>query len=71
MLQRLPPTHRLRQHGQAIVEYLLVTLLCVVVLVVSTGDGPVIGSLKDAIKGFFKAFSFAISVTPQCATCLP
>lgn len=53
------------QRGQAIVEYVLVTLLCVLVLIVASNDGPVIGALKNSVKGFFKAFSYAISITPQ------
>ncbi len=58
-------TARSKQRGQAIIEYVMVTLLCVVVLMISTDNGPVIGAVKSAIKGFFKAFSYAISITPQ------
>ena len=53
------------QRGQAIVEYVMVTLFCVLVLLLATNDGPAIGALKNAIKDFFKAYSYAISITPQ------
>lgn len=53
------------QRGQAIVEYVLVTLFCVMVLLIANDNGPTISSLKNAIKDFFKAYSYAISVTPQ------
>ena len=52
------------QRGQAIIEYVMVTLLCVLVLIVATDESPVIGDVKTAIKGFFQAFSYAISITP-------
>ena len=53
------------QRGQAMVEYLVVTLWCVIVLVVASSDSPAMTALRQAVKGFFKAFSFAISITPQ------
>ncbi len=60
----MPTTSHAKQQGQAIIEYILVTLLCVVVLIVATDNGPVIGAVKAALKNFFQAFSYAISITP-------
>lgn len=54
-----------QQRGQAAVEYVVVTLLCVIVLLAATGDDPVIDQLKNAVKTYFSAYSFAISVAPQ------
>ncbi|MDN4060555.1 hypothetical protein QPK31_20295 [Massilia sp. YIM B02769] len=50
--------------GQASSEYLLVLALCVVVLVMSAlGPSPV-QEVIQAIKDYFAAYSYAISVTP-------
>ncbi len=51
------------QRGQAAVEYAIV--LGMLVLVVVAVEPSVIQELIDAIKTFFRAFSWAISVTPQ------
>ena len=53
------------QAGQAAVEYMLVLALTTVVLIVAGVDPSVIDELLAAIKQFFKAFSFALSVAPQ------
>ncbi len=53
------------QCGQSTIEYIVVTLFCVIVLISSSGEGNVIAELKDSIKNFFGAYSYAISVTPQ------
>lgn len=57
-------TARLRsQRGQAMTEYLVVGVFCVAILVaVSAGPRPV-QELLDAIKNFFRAYSYVISVT--------
>jgi Flp pilus assembly pilin Flp len=57
-------TARLRsQRGQAMTEYLVVGVFCVAILVaVSAGPQPV-QELLDAIKNFFRAYSYVISVT--------
>lgn len=50
--------------GQAMTEYLVVTIFCVLALtLVVLGPAPVV-ELADAIKSFFSAYSYAISVTP-------
>lgn len=50
--------------GQASTEYLVVLAFCVVVLVVSAfGPAPVVEVIQ-AIKDYFAAYSYAISVTP-------
>jgi Flp pilus assembly pilin Flp len=51
-------------HGQAMTEYLLVVGLCVLVLVLTAlGPQPIV-DLLNAIKKFFSAYSYAISITP-------
>jgi hypothetical protein len=47
------------------VEYLVVLALTTIALIVAAVDPSVIEQLLDAIKTAFKAYSFAISVTPQ------
>lgn len=50
--------------GQASTEYLVVLAFCVLVLVASVlGPAPVV-ELVQAIKDYFAAYSYAISVTP-------
>ncbi|WP_332878242.1 hypothetical protein [Massilia sp. S19_KUP03_FR1] len=57
---RAPLHHR---RGQAMTEYLVVGVFCVIILVtVALGPQPV-QELLDAIKNFFKAYSYVISVT--------
>lgn len=51
--------------GQAAVEYTVVLGLTTLVLIVALVDPSVIDQLLDAIKKFFKAFSWAVSVAPQ------
>ena len=51
------------QQGQAMTEYLVVGVFCVVILVaVALGPAPV-QELLDAIKKFFQAYSYVLSVT--------
>ncbi len=52
--------HR-RQRGQAIFEYVVVTLLVVIVLVAG-GDNSVIAMLTGAFKSLFQAYSFSLSL---------
>ena len=53
-----------RQRGQAMSEYLVVAAFCVMVLVlISLGPSP-IQELIDAIKMYFSAYSYVISITP-------
>jgi hypothetical protein len=50
--------------GQAMTEYLVVAVWCVIVLVVvALGPSPIL-ELVDSIKKFFSAYSYAISITP-------
>lgn len=51
--------------GQAMVEYLVVLGLTTIVLVALAIDPSVIDELIAAVKGFFQAFSFAISLPAQ------
>ena len=53
------------QRGQAAVEYAVVMALMVIALITVTADPSVIDELITAMKNFYKAFSYAISVTPQ------
>lgn len=50
------------QRGQAIAEYIIVLALGVIVLIAVAAEPSVIQQILDAIKSFFKAFSYAISV---------
>jgi hypothetical protein len=50
--------------GQALVEYAVVVTLAGLVLIwISLGDPSPIQQLLDALKKFYKAFSYAISVS--------
>jgi len=49
--------------GQAMTEYLIALLFTIVVLILSSlGDPSPIQMLIDALKSFYEAFSYAISV---------
>lgn len=51
--------------GQASTEYIVVLAFCVMALVLTMlGPAPVL-ELVQAIKDYFAAYSYAISVTPQ------
>ncbi len=56
---------RRAQRGQAAVEYGVVLALTTIALIVAAVDPSVIDQLLEALQKFFKAFSWAISVTPQ------
>lgn len=47
------------------VEYIVVTLMVVIILLVASSEGAAVEQLHAAIKSFFRAYSFAISVAPQ------
>lgn len=65
---KTPPSS---QRGQAMTEYLLIGAFCLIVLVVAAvGPGP-IGDLVAAIKNFFSAYSYAISITPATPDLIP
>lgn len=51
--------------GQAMVEYIVVTLMVVIVLLAASADGAAVTQLANAVKSFFKAYSFAMSIAPQ------
>ncbi len=52
-----------RCRGQAMTEYIIAIAFTAVILVLSTlGDPSPMKQLGDAIKSFYKAFSYAISV---------
>ena len=53
------------QRGQAAVEYAVVLALTTIVLIAVTTNPTVIDELIAAVKGFFKAFSFALSIPAQ------
>jgi Flp pilus assembly pilin Flp len=57
------PAHT--QRGQAAVEYGVVLALTTIVLIVAVVEPSVIDELLDAIKSFFRAFNWAISLAPQ------
>jgi Flp pilus assembly pilin Flp len=48
--------------GQAMTEYVIVVLFCAVGLILVREPSPV-AQLVAAIKGFFSAYAYAISVT--------
>jgi Flp pilus assembly pilin Flp len=54
-----------RQSGQAAVEYAVVLALTTIVLIAVTVDPSVIDEIVAAVKGFFRAFSYAISIPSQ------
>lgn len=52
-----------RQQGQAMTEYLVVAVFCLLLLVaIALGPSP-IQEMITAIKKYFSAYSFAISLT--------
>lgn len=53
------------QRGQAAVEYAVVLALTTIVLITVAIDPTAIDELLAAVKGFFKAFSFALSIPAQ------
>lgn len=60
----LPSRSLVRQRGQAMVEYLVGTIF-VVMAVAFAADPTLFGitrDLLDAVKDYFKAFAYAISV---------
>ncbi len=52
-----------KQYGQSMSEYLVVLFFSVVVLIVG-GNSSVMQQVMSAIKGFFKAYAYAMSVVP-------
>jgi hypothetical protein len=53
-----------RQRGQAMTEYLIIGAFCVMaVVVIALGPSPIV-ELVAAIKTYFSAYSYAISITP-------
>lgn len=55
---------RRSQHGQAMVEYAVVATLGALVLIWSSlGDPSPIQQLIDALKSFYKAFCYALSIS--------
>ncbi len=56
-------SHAGRQRGQAMTEYLVIGAFCIMVLVIAAlGPSPLL-ELVEAIKKFFSAYSYAISIT--------
>jgi Flp pilus assembly pilin Flp len=53
------------QSGQAAVEYAVVLALTTIVLIAVTVDPAVIDEIVAAVKGFFRAFSYALSIPSQ------
>ncbi|MFT7722008.1 MAG: hypothetical protein QM788_04130 [Roseateles sp.] len=53
--------------GQAAAEYTVVLALVTLVLVVAATEPAAIDQLVAAVKSFFKAFSFALSMPAQHA----
>jgi Flp pilus assembly pilin Flp len=53
-----------RATGQASSEYLVVLAFCVIVLITAAAGPAPVKELIQAIKDFFSAYSYAISVTP-------
>jgi hypothetical protein len=53
-----------KARGQAATEYLVVLACCVIGLFAAAAEPAPIHALLAAIKGFFAAYSFAISLTP-------
>lgn len=53
-----------KARGQAGTEYLVVLACCVVALFAAALEPAPIHALLAAIRGFFAAYSFAISLTP-------
>lgn len=61
----LPSRQPRRQRGQAAVEYGIVLALTTIALITAVADPSVIDQLIAAVKSFFKAFSFALSMPAQ------
>ncbi|WP_422013401.1 hypothetical protein [Roseateles sp.] len=62
---RTARTRPSRCRGQAIAEYTVVLMLTTLVLVVAAAEPAVIDEILDAVKSFFKAFSYALSIPAQ------
>lgn len=52
-----------REGGQASAEYTVIILFCLIVLLAAIPDGSPIRALVIAIRDFFSAYSYAISIT--------
>jgi Flp pilus assembly pilin Flp len=50
--------------GQASTEYVVVLAFCVITLIVLAQDPSPVRQLVEAIKDYFAAYSYAISLTP-------
>ena len=57
------PTHTKRFGGQAMTEYVIVVAFVAVFLILSSLDPSPIQELLDAIKSFYSAYSYAISIS--------
>jgi Flp pilus assembly pilin Flp len=51
------------QSGQALTEYIVVVTFCVVALIVLANDSSPLKELLDAIKSFYRAYSYVLSVS--------
>lgn len=60
---RPPSPNPAPARGQAMTEYLVLVSLCVIILVVATLNPSPLAELMAAIKRFFSAYSYAISVS--------
>lgn len=65
-LRRLWISRAHRSRGQAAVEYLVVVSLTAVALIgVTLADPSTIDQIISAVKSFFQAFSYAMSIPAQ------
>lgn len=58
-----PAKKRRRARGQAITEYAVIVAFCVIVLILATANPSPIKELLDAIKSFYAAYSYVISIS--------
>lgn len=66
MAERMTTTLQLRQQGQGMVEYLIVTATVAMVLFIPnplTDNMPLADYLARAVRSYFRAYSFLLSVS--------
>lgn len=62
---KLTPSLIDRGRGQAIAEYMVVLSVVAIGLAIADADPAAVDQLVEAVKSFFKAFSYAISIPAQ------
>jgi len=64
-MKTTPPLRARPCRGQAIAEYLVVLSVVAIGLAIADAEPAAIDQLVAAVKSFFKAFSYALSIPAQ------